>query len=385
MTDPSILSKSEYYAPTPILKGDATRRLSDFNIAARVLLGSDLTRYRHQPMSDFLRAMAPRVKGDFLTPLAGEASSALGSLGESDGTSRGEEKTEIDGFWSADLQLRTSSFGLADLRSTVFEMTDADSGEPTGATVFLEIREVEEERRFDEDLRREWRQQLGWDVYAVSYDRVLPNVSYYQEVVARHVNALSAPAIVEVLDLGGGTGNIAIPLLRQDKQVTVVDISRAMLDKLRCKQVASEHRNLSVVEQSAEDLSQWENASFDGVNVLLTLFNMANPHSALNEALRVLRPGGLLVVTEPKRSFNLQAVLDLAEMSLRQSGIYEELEDDLKRVMRVNKAIDPVLQSSLFVEGVRNILHDAGFLEMKIEESHQGNCLTVLAKKPEET
>lgn len=384
MTPSSILSRSEYYAPTPILKVDANEQLSDFNIAARVLLGSDLAGYQYQPMSHFLRAVAPRVRGDFLPQLAGQSSSAEGGSGESDSTARDKEKTGIDGFQSSDFQFSTSSFGLADLRSTAFEMIDADSGQPNGTTVFLEVREVEKKHHLDEHLRRDWKQQLGWDIYAISYDRVLPNVAYYREVIVRHVDALSAPGIVEVLDLGGGTGNIAIPLLKQDKRVTVVDISRAMLDKLRGKLPGSEHRNLSVLEQSAEDLSQFENASFDGVNILLTLFNMANPHSALTEAIRVLRPGSLLVATEPKRSFNLQAVLDLAEKSLRQNGMYEELEEDLKRVVRVNRAFDPTLESSLFVEDIRNILREAGFLEMRTEESHQGNCLTVWAKKPEE-
>ena len=101
-------------------------------------------------------------------------------------------------------------------------MIDPDSGQLSGTTVFLEIREIEKEQSFNEHLRREWKQQLGWDIYAISYDRVLPNVLYYQEVVARHVHAFSSSDIVEILDLGGGTGNIAMPLVRQDKHVTVV-------------------------------------------------------------------------------------------------------------------------------------------------------------------
>lgn len=385
MTPLSILSKSEYYAPTPILKSDATKRLSDFNIASRVLLGSDVAGYQHQPIANFFTAMAPRVEGDFRPPLTGESVRTPGDAGESHDTAPGEEKTGIDAFQSSAFKFRTPSFGLADLRSTSFEMTDPDSGQLSGTTVFLEIREIEKEQSFNEHLRREWKQQLGWDIYAISYDRVLPNVLYYQEVVARHVHAFSSSDIVEILDVGGGTGNIAMPLVRQDKHVTVVDTSRAMLDKLRCKLEGSEHRNLSVLEQSAEDLSQWDDASFDGVNLQLTLFNMENPKSALTEAIRVLRSCGLLVVTEAKRSFDLQAVLDLAGISLRQNGMYEELEEDLKRVVRVNRAIDPSLRSSLFVEDIRKILREVGLLEMWTEESHQGNCLTVCAKKPEVT
>ena len=78
-------------------------------------------------------------------------------------------------------------------------------------------------------------------------------------------------------------------------------------------------------------------------------------------------------------------MLDLAGISLRQNGMYEELEEDLKRVVRVNRAIDPSLRSSLFVEDIRKILREVGLLEMWTEESHQGNCLTVCAKKPEVT
>lgn len=385
MAPPTILSRSEYYAPTPILRIDATKRLSDFNLAARVLLEPDLAGCQHRPVSHLFRALAARSRGDFPLQLTGVLSGDVAEPSASRGATRSDGTTDLGGFQSSRFQLCTATFGLVDIRSTAFESIDADSGQPSGTTVFLEIQKVEQEQRFHDHLRRQWQQQIEWDIYAVSYDRVLPKLPYYQEVIARHVQALSVPRIVEIVDVGGGTGNVAIPLVKKGKRVTVVDISRAMLDKLRCKLRVAEQLKACVLEQSAEDLSQLGDASFDGVNILLALFDMADPYSALNEAIRVLRPGGLLVVTEPKRSFNLQALVDRAVTSLRQSGLYESLEEDWQRVVRVNRAIDPSSHSLLFIDDIRHILHDAGFLETRTEDSHFGNCMTVWARKPEET
>jgi len=226
------------------------------------------------------------------------------------------------------------------------------------------------------------RKPLIWDTYAISYDRVLPKWSVYREVVARHVQAMSAEAIRTVLDLGCGTGNVTVPLSTKGKHLTAVDRSPAMLELMREKLLALTDSQVSIFEQSAETLP-FAPARFDGVTILLALFGMDKPGKALNEAIRVLKPGGTLIVTEPKECFNMSQLLENAEAELRQNGEFDELEADWRRVSAVNKRIDPAIRFKLPAEQIATILKNRGFVDIVREDSHLGNCQTITAKKPQ--
>src|SRR5215469_12700897 len=87
-----------------------------------------------------------------------------------------------------------------------------------------------------------------WDAYAQSYDRILPILPFYREAVNRHVEALSVHGARRVIDVGAGTGNVAIQLARRGMSVTAIDISDCMLKQLRSKVNGSSRRRLEVVE-----------------------------------------------------------------------------------------------------------------------------------------
>ena len=95
--------------------------------------------------------------------------------------------------------------------------------------------DVEREAELQAEMRKRWRHELAWSLYATSYDRVLLEMPYYQEVLARHHAAMTRSDVRTVLDVGGGTGNVTLPLLAAGRRVTVVDKSRAMLEHLRAK------------------------------------------------------------------------------------------------------------------------------------------------------
>src|SRR4029078_6899680 len=74
-----------------------------------------------------------------------------------------------------------------------------------------------------------------WASYAASYDRILPILPFYQEAVRRHVEALTGAGIRRGIDVGSGTGNVAVHLASRGVEVTAVDLSGAMLDRLQRK------------------------------------------------------------------------------------------------------------------------------------------------------
>jgi SAM-dependent methyltransferase len=251
--------------------------------------------------------------------------------------------------------------------------------EGRGETVFVQAVHVENQARFWRRLGETWRHALIWQDYATAYDRILLSLGYYRACVARHLRALRRSRAVRVIDIGGGTGNVAVPLARAGCEVTVVDPGRAMLDKLRAKIEPRWRGRVHLLEQSAEELAVFQNASFDAVNILLALYDMDRPDAALQEAIRVLRPGGLIVITEPRRTFSLQVLLAKVDEELRSKPDRRELEEDWCRVRSANLRLDPKSRRGerRWAEDVAEVLEGAGYRDLGFVLSHHDQCATV--------
>ncbi|MEM6464017.1 MAG: bifunctional demethylmenaquinone methyltransferase/2-methoxy-6-polyprenyl-1,4-benzoquinol methylase UbiE [Pseudomonadota bacterium] len=117
------------------------------------------------------------------------------------------------------------------------------------------------------------------------------------------VAALNPPrsGTYRVLDVAGGTGDIAMRIVeasRRNAEVTVLDISEAMLDMGRQR---AERRKLDdrlqFIEANAEDLP-FEDNSFDAYTIAFGIRNVPHIDVALGEAFRVLRRGGRFLCLE---------------------------------------------------------------------------------------
>ncbi len=100
-----------------------------------------------------------------------------------------------------------------------------------------------------------------------------------------------------VLDLGGGPGRYAIALARRGYQVTLVDVSAASLRLARVKAAAAGVELAAVIHADARDLRQLAPAAYEAVIMLGPLYHLLNHDQriqAIDEALRVLKPGGVL-------------------------------------------------------------------------------------------
>jgi ubiquinone/menaquinone biosynthesis C-methylase UbiE len=143
-----------------------------------------------------------------------------------------------------------------------------------------------------------------------------------------------------------------------------------------------EHTQLRIYQHSAEDLSVFNDGFFDGVNILLALFDMQNPKKALDEAIRVLKPTGIMVITEPKRTFDMNYLLREGQKFLERKGLYRSLASHWNCVMEVNRKIDPSTRNPLFIEDIENILNGQGIEVLRVVDSHFGQCSTLWAIKP---
>lgn len=66
------------------------------------------------------------------------------------------------------------------------------------------------------------------------------------QAVEKQIDILSDK---EILDFGGGTGLLALPLAKQAKSVTLVDISEKMLEQARLKAEQQAIKNIQFLEQ----------------------------------------------------------------------------------------------------------------------------------------
>ena len=111
--------------------------------------------------------------------------------------------------------------------------------------------------------------------------------------IKQQVSELSTKSI---LDFGGGTGLIALPLAKQAKSVTLVDIAEKMLEQARIKVKNQKLENLHLIQQDLllKPLEQ----TFDLIIVSRVLHHMPHLDSSLAMFQEHLTPGGQLFIAD---------------------------------------------------------------------------------------
>jgi len=148
-----------------------------------------------------------------------------------------------------------------------------------------------------------------------------------------------------VLDLAGGTGDIAallLPRVGESGSVVLGDINAAMLRAGRDRLL--DHgllRNLDYAQLNAEALP-FPDASFDAVTIAFGLRNVTDKQRALGEMFRVLKPGGRVLILEfstvrsewlkPLYDFHSFRVLPrLGEFIARDAESYRYLAESIRK------------------------------------------------------
>lgn len=117
--------------------------------------------------------------------------------------------------------------------------------------------------------------------------------------LAEQRRRVAAEATGIVLEIGVGTGR-NLPHYERAERVVAIDPDAELLGRARA---AADRAGVPVSLEAAvaEDLP-FPDATFDTVVITLTLCTIPDPGAALEEARRVLRPGGRLVFLEHVRS-----------------------------------------------------------------------------------
>ncbi|MCB8918022.1 MAG: class I SAM-dependent methyltransferase [Ardenticatenaceae bacterium] len=167
------------------------------------------------------------------------------------------------------------------------------------------------------------------------YDRVIgpPDASRWREL-------LGLPVPGRVLDAGGGTGRVSAQLLPLVGDLVISDLSAKMLRQAQQKGVRQP------VAAHVEKLPFADN-SFDRVLVVDALHHFCDQREAIADLVRVLRPGGRMVIEEP----------DLNRLSVKFVAIAEKV-----ALMRSHFYYPAQIQAMIAAHGLSvRIEHDGHF------------------------
>ena len=101
---------------------------------------------------------------------------------------------------------------------------------------------------------------------------------------------------LKVLDVGTGTGFVALMLAEMGHDTIGLDLTEGMLERARQKARGNGHR-VSFQLGDAENLP-FDDASFDAIVCRYLLWTLPDPWRALGEWYRVIKPGGSILCIE---------------------------------------------------------------------------------------
>jgi demethylmenaquinone methyltransferase / 2-methoxy-6-polyprenyl-1,4-benzoquinol methylase len=167
----------------------------------------------------------------------------------------------------------------------------------------------------------------------------------------------------DILDMAGGTGDIAFRMVKSGANITVSDINPDMLEVGMQRAVSRGLDSFVWSEQNAETLT-FPDHHFDAYTIVFGIRNVTDIPAALREAHRVLRYGGRFFCMEfstiewPGISklndlYSLNILPKLGKLLANDEASYRYLAESIRRF--------PDMPS------FKGMIEDAGFAQVKVE------------------
>ncbi len=148
-----------------------------------------------------------------------------------------------------------------------------------------------------------------WNLYGRLYDGI--NYSFpYRKLLWDALTELDLEPNHKLLDAGCGTGNFEIFLAEKNAppvKIEAVDFSTAMLSRAQRKCKHFKHIHFSQADLNQE--LDFPDCTFDRVLCINVLYALKDPGFTLREFSRVLKPGGKIVIANPKPGFKVGTIV----------------------------------------------------------------------------
>jgi len=166
-----------------------------------------------------------------------------------------------------------------------------------------------------------------------------------------------------ILDMAGGTGDIAFRMIERGAHVTVADINADMLEVGKLRAEKRDLRHLAWQVENAERLT-FVDASFDAYTIVFGIRNVTDIPAALREARRVLKRGGRFYCMEFSTSdwpgfaelyeaYSAKVIPRIGKIVADDEDSYRYLVESIRRFPKP--------------EAFRRMIADAGFVRASVE------------------
>ena len=176
-----------------------------------------------------------------------------------------------------------------------------------------------------------------------------------------------------ILDIAGGTGDIAFRMLDHatnihgdiKTRVTISDINADMLAEGKKRSLETPYANterISFLEANAENLKDVESDSVDLYTVAFGIRNFTHKQKALEEAFRVLKPGGVFACLEFSKVNNsflndvykrwsFRAIPMIGQLVAADRDSYQYLVESIERFPSQTEFRDMIRKAGFIVPG----------------------------------
>lgn len=175
----------------------------------------------------------------------------------------------------------------------------------------------------------------GYDLAAPDYDQKEKYLSSFEKGQLQPLFANLGGK--KVLDVGAGTGRLVGELIKRGAKVTALDVSTEMLLVLKKK------FQIEAVVGDAEALP-FPEGTFDWVVATFLIVHLKNPRHFFDQAYRVLKPGGKLLVTNINQK-------EPPEVKTKEGNI--KIESYYHRPQRVREILEELafgIEEEIFIE-----------------------------------
>ena len=216
------------------------------------------------------------------------------------------------------------------------------------------------------------------------FDQIAPRYDFVNRFLSAGIDVSwrkkAISELVEIqpsllLDVATGTADVALltykMLPQKPRKITGIDISEGMLELGR-KKISEQHLDHVIELQTGDsEAINFDANTFDAVTVAFGIRNFAHLETGLSEMLRVLKPGGKVVILEFSKP-GLPGVKTLYNLYTRiiapQAGKY--IAKNQAAYKYLNDSIQAFPEGNTFLE----IMHQSGFRKCYKKPLSLGVC-----------